>query len=831
MASDNITASFGGEQLGRFNTPEFEEFEVINKPITSAQQAFEVFTRLQRDNQARANRNKLIADQYNGSNPFDQKKLDANEQGWRANFSTLCLATFCDRVTPRLTDAIHAMKYLTASQLPDAFIDSTAKTQKFRERTTEQIRSWNGWVDFVEQVASENVLFGYTGSVQMDRLEWRPQTFRQEDMLFDEQAPQIADKLPVFCIKSNYYIHECCEIIEDTDTADKAGYNSENIKSAIERAAPPYDSFVYNPRQLSDMVREGNLYYSFHRSSKMIESVHVFVKCYDNTVDHWWVNRNASKRSNNQKTSKRSATSSITALGKDDPKPEPDDPYELAYFEAVAESMSDVITLFSFQAGNCRLFGSKGIGRLLYNISLATEKARMSFIDAMYISGLLIGQAEEAIIARLMPHVKSPFMVIPEGFQLLMQQFKVDINNWLGLDQKLTNTAEIIAGAFMPDQQQISNNGQQLQTATKSSIDAVKEEEVKAGMMNRWWVQFCKGTGSMQRRIYSTENLRAALKLRRARLEASDKGKTLITQDLYDMMMDVDPATDKQFVRAPDLDQADEASVETIIQLLDDGLSVQEIIILANQPATDSSTDAGTPEDDMKFLQFYQMAKGNPNFDQGKLDEMGANKMIGFKACKELYVPQPQQTSDIEAQRAQQQEWATMLGTGIGVQVSQRDPHMMHFQTLIPALADHLKIAAQMPPTQVPKDLLNAMKLGATHSEAHLQALMQQGSNERQLKPQILQQKDLEKMLNELTQKITQAEVMAAHMQMMAQQGGGLAAMGMPGQGGQGGVVGPMGIPHGPNAAGPPPGLGQGPGMGMGMGPGMGGNGAGAPGQ
>ena len=60
MASDNLTASFGGEQLGRFNTPEFKEgtTKVTNKPISSAYQAFEVFQRLQRDNQARANRNK-----------------------------------------------------------------------------------------------------------------------------------------------------------------------------------------------------------------------------------------------------------------------------------------------------------------------------------------------------------------------------------------------------------------------------------------------------------------------------------------------------------------------------------------------------------------------------------------------------------------------------------------------------------------------------------------------------------------------------------------------------------------------------------------------------
>ena len=112
MASDSITDSFGDGQMGRLNTPRFEKdsTKIVNKPISSAQQAFEILQRLQRDNQARANRNKLISDAYNGASPFDQKKLDANGEGWRANFSSLVLATFVDRVTPRLTDAVHCDK-------------------------------------------------------------------------------------------------------------------------------------------------------------------------------------------------------------------------------------------------------------------------------------------------------------------------------------------------------------------------------------------------------------------------------------------------------------------------------------------------------------------------------------------------------------------------------------------------------------------------------------------------------------------------------------------------------------------------------------------------
>ena len=803
MASDSITDSFGGEQLGRFNAPKFgegrDETKVVNKPISTAQQAFEVFQRLQRDNQARANRNKLIADQYNGSPPWDAKKLDAAGEGWRANFSTLVLATFVDRVTPRLTDAVHGMKYLTASTLPDSYLNATTKSQKFRERTTELIRQWNGWVDYVEAVAVENTLYGYTASVQMDEYEWRPKTFRQEDTLFDEQSPQLADKVPVFVIKANYYIHEACNIIEDADAAEKAGYNVENLKTAIEKATPPYDSFVYNPRQLSDMVREGNLYYSFHRSSKMLETAHVFVKCYDNTVDHWWVNRNASRKSNKQPRTRPQRPLQDSGNGDAVPKQTESDPYELFFGESVAVAMDDVLTLFSFQAGNGRLFGSKGIGRLLYNISLALEKTRMSFIDAMWISGLLVGQAEEAIIGRLQPHVRSPFLIIPEGFSLLMQQFRVDINNWLGLDQKLSTTAELIAGAFLPDRPQISNNGAVMQTATQSAIDVSKEEEVKAGMMNRWWTQFTKGIGSMQRRIYSITNMRAAVKQRKARQKAAEQGKTLVNKELYDAMMDVDSDTNQLFMPAPENKDADDAAVETILALLDDGLSVQEIMIIANQPATEFTKHAGA-QDDMMFIQFYQLAKNNPNFDQSKLDEQAGNRLIGFKECKEILLPAPQSTTQIEAQRDQQLEWTTMLG-GDGVQVSARDPHLQHFQTIIPAVVDHMRIYAQMPPIQVPKDGLTACKLGLTHAEAHLQALMSQGANKRQLRPQILQMKDAEKMFGELNQRITQAEMQAAQMQMLAQQTGGMAGMpGGPGMG-PGAAQGPSGLPLGQSAA------------------------------
>jgi hypothetical protein len=79
--------------------------------------------------------------------------------------------------------------------------------------------------------------------------------------------------------------------------------------------------------------------------------------------------------------------------------------------------------------------------------------------------------------------------------------------------------------------------------------------------------------------------------------------------------------------------------------------------------------------------------------------------------------------------------------------------------------------------------------------------MLQQGANKRQLRPQILQMKDLEKMYGELNQKVMQAEMQAAQMQMLAQQNGGLAGMSMNGGQPAPGPTGPMGIPMGGNAS------------------------------
>lgn len=797
-----------GSSYGNFSDPELgKQGQPLNKPIESAMQAFQVYLRFKKQNRVRAGRNKVIADKYNGEPPYDPKDLEENAQGWRSNISTLFLSSIVDRVTPRFMQAVHDVKYLTASELPDTFDDYVNKSEIFQARTTKLIRQWVDWTDFVQRVATENVLNGYCSAINMDEHNWRPRTFKQEEIYFDEQTMQVTKRLQCFCVEQDYFIHELVDLLQEPETSEKAGFNIENLRKAIEYAMPPREDLPSDPRQLSDMALEGSMYFSWHRAAKMIQTVHVFVVTYEGgKVDHWWVNRNSSIIG-----SPTGANEGDTTGGGGGE--------ELFYGEEVARQMQDIITLFTFQAGNDRLFGSKGLGRLLVNISISVERARNLYFDQQYIAGLLIGTAEEKDMPFLQPRVMSPFLILPKGFELLAQQLQFNPETFLQLDNKLTAIAEIIAGAFIP--QQVQSNGQSTQTATEATIDATKEEEIRQGILNRWWNQFTRLVSQMQRRIYSPINIRAAMEYRDARDKAAATGIKLVSADTMDLLLEIDPAADETYTVAPELGRADEQAVGAIVDLLDSEMLPDEILLLAYTPAAEFNTNVGALED-QKLLQFAAVAQGNPYWDQSKLNFEAGSAMIGYRRAKDLFAGNPAMSTNLESQREQYAEFSDMLG-GQAMPVSDRDDHVQHLQALNQKTFGMLNTMRQMPPEVIPESDLNAMKLAIMHGQAHVEA-----ENKKPTGPNAQPGGRRSKMVKPLAQGVQQAkkafdQILDARSEAQARQaaagvGGGPPSFTNPGmqhpplpQGVQPPRAGNGQAPMLPPGGGPGPGPGPGP--------------------
>lgn len=702
---------------GLFNPPDLGEDDAPrNKPISSARQALGIVKSWQKRNKARANKNKVLSDHYNGETPFDEKALEAEGESWRANFPTFTLTSIVDRVVPRTGNQVHQQKYLTPSKLPSTYDDAETKSEKFQTRLTALVRGWNGWNDYVDSLITENCLYGYTASIQLDANNWRPEPFRQEDLLFDENTSPDAGKLQCFAVLRSYYVHELVQILTDPDTAEKAGYHLEGLRLAIDKAVPRKADLINNPRAISDLVREANLFTSFQETVKTVETAHVFVRNYENgVVDQWWLNLSA------QGTTKAPSPSG----GEDE-----DDPVLLALLPEVSKRMEDVITLFTYQAGSNRYFGSKGLGRMLVNFSIMNDRLRMQFLDGVFKSQQLVGTAAETDIPTLSMHVRGSMLIAPEGFTPLQQQFLANAQDFKMAEDGMTQLAQSIAGAYLPFENDAAT-GSEPPTATEVQVDASREDEINQGIQNRWWSSFTKMMGTIQRRACSVRNVLAAVKRREARDKALQKGKHLVSDELYEMLAEVAKSeTAKAFEKAPDLGLADEQAVEMIVGLLDDNLTPEEVLVVSQAPSLEFNSQVGAQED-ARFIQFMPLIKDDAAFDQSKAKEMFSNAFIGPDRTRSIYIPSPEQTSIIEQQRQQVLEMTAIMA-GEKVQVSGRDPHSVHFDTLMPKVGNALQQMHAQPPEDVSDGLMANVGGLIQHGKDHLDALGQSNPAEAQ---------------------------------------------------------------------------------------------------
>jgi hypothetical protein len=789
-ANSQSTYSPGNERvtsIGSFNQPDItDDGKIRNRPISNALQAYNIFQRFERENLHRAVRNAQVARAYSGEHPFDQAKLNAAGQGWRSNWSTMPFPNTVDRVKPRFTKAVADQKYLTNSVLPNTFPDASEKSDTFQEAVTKCIRQWSGWMDFVDRLASENLIYGYTGAVHLSQYDWRARTFRQEEILFDDNAPMHSERLECFVVKVDYFIHELLELIDNEEYAEDLGYNVPNIINAIRFAMPPRDSLVYNPRQLADMVRDGTMYYSRQKEARMIQTAHVFVMNYEGKIDHWWINRSTLGRGKQD-----SGSDNVDKDTKDD-KDDKDtsthesrnhEGIELLFCEAYAKSMEDIITLFSFEPGNGILHGSKGMGRKLYNVSLALDKLRNTMLDNIYLSSLIMGTMDSAKIAAMQPVVRSPFLQMPDGFVMAEQpQIQVNMQAFEYAGNQLQALLDQVAGTFMPDQYSATTGNHITDTtATEASLDAAREDEIKQGVLNRWWSQMQQCVQAMQRRLCSKENIQAAIEFKEAKDEAIEDGKTLASEDVIEVVAALDPDAADSFEAEPDLMNADMEAVKMLVELMENGLTPEEIYVIARQPSTDFTANVGAAED-QRIIQFSQAVEANPTFaayfDQEKLARMAANAAIGASKTDELFQPMPQQTTDVAADRQQKIEFASMVG-GEMMPVDPRDPHQVHLNTLNGKMQAWFTTMGSMPPLSIPTTQLTAAKLMIEHEGDHIQQMLEQGSTQQSMKQEMATYKLHEKALVDIGNKVgaahqQQAQLEAQHRQQQAQmQAGG----------------------------------------------------------
>lgn len=666
------------------------ELDTEADSVASIQQALMIAGSLEKENFTRASRCAIIQQVHDMAPPRSFAEKQSKGKAWQANFSTGWLAGIVTRNQERLVNSIITAPILTHSSLPATFPNYQEITDLLRGKFTKLFREWPKFSSFLSSVANETALQGYNLPVFLDPWTPWPTFFKQEKTNVPNGAPMYAGELQLLSVSYDYPVQDFINLFRDQPAAQDAGYDLPNCmaaanKSVVDNPSKIGDSIV-NPRAFVDFVNQGVLGAGYSGSGqRVVRTWLLFNVEYDKTVSFWILGRDAEEEK---------------AL--------------LRFKRGFFKTMDDVTTMFTFGAGNGCIHSSKGIGRMLLNMTLAIEKTRNQLSDNAYLSSLLILMADSAQRSRMNPTIVSPFIVVDKGIELGQQRFNLNSEGLIDMDRLFTSYAEQGAGAAVTDVIN-PNSNQTEKTATQARIDTARSQESSVMLVARFDDAFFTLMGASMRRAYCQENLRAARGIYR-KILANPKADRL---KIYEGDAHADSACLQNIVEIyrewpvsfdPNDDAAMDEVIETILAFRESPSTIRAHVLETLQMGA--------------VAQLYQAFPNDPMFNQPEMKKIIATNMVGAKLAQQLLIPTPDYTLVAEAQRQQMSESATMkIIPNTPVPVSPLDNHVVHCQWLqqkLTAAAPVLSATVAIPP-----DAMQWITDNLNHFGAHMDMAMQ----------------------------------------------------------------------------------------------------------
>lgn len=671
--------------------------KIDRRAIWDDKQAWQVYSNLKDSQEKRNKINAQIAERYTGKRPRDPKTLRDEARSWQSNFPTGMLEGIINRIVPNFLNAVEKQQYLTQAKLPDQIDgqdtqDKEKKESIFREVFTRTIKSWKEWRNFNAALVTEIVLIGYCFTLNTDEDTPWPLFARQDQAWIHEGSPQFADYLQAIAFEQPILINQLIDLVKDRQEGDGSGWKLDNVADALNNAMPldrtkgGQNSNV-QPRAFVDLIRESSTGDSFVSGAKGINLGHLFViepeKSESGRITHWIIDVATKK--------------------------------PLFSRERQFMTMGDVATLFTLEPGNNKFYGSKGVGRMLANLSIGVDELVNDAVSQMKMAGLMVIKTDSAktgINANI--KVKAPFAIVNADGTLEKEQFPTDIAGFVQLYEQLTKIAEVAVGAYIPNVL-ASDPSQGRRTARESTIDYSRELQSQSAYIARFVGQY---QGEMLHKIQ---------------------------------------------MRLGKKDTTDDDAKEFQKELKDRKLSDKEIELLCESPAVESIDDMSAQAQQAKALLASELA-GNPMINQKKVLEAKIINQSDADTAKDWMLTDVEdQTIQAEAMRLQLMEFKAMEG-GEPIPVSPRDAHEIHVKTLIgktgPVLKGLIGAIGEDPSQIDPKDL-DGLHMVLTHLDAHIQQLEKGGIKGDALKVPTNFSKFMDKVLMQAGEAVQQSAAQA----------------------------------------------------------------------
>jgi len=350
-------------------------------------------------NEKRRKRNALVKGMVDGNPPYDQAKLDANAQRYRANFNNGEAESFLNTAVTAFYDLFSEVETFANCSVDTDSIDGKVYSDVVTEEFDWLLRQ-NDRFDYSIQLSIHDmVLYGSGPQTWDDPIDWRSRYISHNEVLLpDNSASNVVDFERVF-FKADFRVDQLYRFISDEEAAKKGGWNVAAVKKAIIRAAEVAKKPFNNHGDWTEYQR-------WIRSNDMAVGDECdVVRCARCLYREFPKNGNESTVSE--------AWVWLDGTGDD----------EFLYQEI--DSYSDwrhALAMFFYDRGDGKAHNVRGLGVKMFNLLLAKMRLQNATVDAAFARAAVmlraLGSHSTTQQSLAVTHV-GPYTVLPHGFEFV----------------------------------------------------------------------------------------------------------------------------------------------------------------------------------------------------------------------------------------------------------------------------------------------------------------------------------------------------------------------------------------------------------------------------
>jgi hypothetical protein len=257
--------------------------------IKDSKSLHEIYKKLRDADQASSKNRAEIQAMFDGAPPYNDSDLTASGQAYRCNVNFDEAAAILESSVSGYIDLVHSVEHLLSLKTDfGSYKERLEYNHILADELTRAIRSWPQFYFNYMLLVHYFVAYGVGIAYWEDEIDWKWRVSMFGDFLIPRKTLACEEEIEVAVCVRSYQAHQLYRYIEDAEVAAEMGWNVEEVRKALIKAANGSNSIgTFTDWEALQREFKNNDLFAGTAGASEIKVLHAWVKEFDGSVSYY----------------------------------------------------------------------------------------------------------------------------------------------------------------------------------------------------------------------------------------------------------------------------------------------------------------------------------------------------------------------------------------------------------------------------------------------------------------------------------------------------------------------------------------------------------------